>query len=561
MSRKLFLKPVVIFSVLFMIFSCVKQEYDLDNLNTEITIAGDGITIPLGNTLPVKSSDLLKQVDSSLVCILDDGTLAITISDSTSLGEYLPDISSMISFPYIGAENSFDVPFIVLPEETSIDISSQEFKITVIDASQVRPEIVAIDHVIFNDVYFVLDYSFLNIPETGATIDFDANLQIEMPSLILLDQNDSRVNGNIVTLTAPYKNGRFDIDPVRIEGLSLAEYDFSSGTDLTEEIKISGKINVSGEITDPSVLGTSITNEIIIEISKINVSSISGKIDYRTDPIVNKINLDNLPEFLKNDDICLDLYNPYILIDAQTNIGIPMQADVVINSAIDASIEFPVSSSCYDFVSEKYWLGRNTGNISKEFTFVEIDDLGSILKPIPDVLDITINAQTIKEEEAIFETAASYDMDVKYQVVLPFAFGSDFSFVYKDSIAISEEFSDALKATAIRLGGKFINGFPLQLDLEVSLIDQDNNTIELDVPAYQKISSCNPDGTPSESELQLDIKLKDSKYQGTIKAIGFKVSATPEEAVGVALTEDAYLQLFLTAIFPEGITLDLENYK
>lgn len=560
MSRKLFLKSAVVFPVLFMIISCVKQEYDLNNLNTEITIAGDGITVPLGNTLPVKSSDLLKNVDSSLVAILDDGTMALTISDSTSLGEYLPDISSMISFPDISAETSFDVPFIVLPDEISIDIS-QKFEITVIDASQVRPEIVAIDHVIFNDVYFVLDYSFLNIPETGAAIDFDANLQVEMPSIILLDQNDPRVNGNIVTLNAPYKNGRFDVDPVRIEGFSLAEYDFSSGTDLTKEIVISGKINVSGEITDPSVLGTSITNEMIIEISKINVSNISGNIDYRTDPIAKKINLDNLPEFLKNDDICLDLYNPYILIDAQTNIGIPMQADVVINDAIDASIEFPVSSSCYDFVSEKYWLGINTGDIPKDFTFVEIENLSSILKPIPDELNIILNANTIKEEEAIFETAASYDMDVKYQVVLPFAFGSDFSFVYKDSIAISKDISDALKATAIRLGGKFINGFPLQLDLEVSLIDQDNNTIELEVPAYQRISSCNPDGTPSESELQLDIKLKDSKYQGTIKAIGFKVSATPEEAVGVALTEDAYLQLFLTAIFPEGITLDLENYK
>ena len=69
-----------------MIISCVKQEYDLNNLNTEITIAGDGITVPLGNTLPVKSSDLLKNVDSSLVAILDDGTMALTISDSTSLG-------------------------------------------------------------------------------------------------------------------------------------------------------------------------------------------------------------------------------------------------------------------------------------------------------------------------------------------------------------------------------------------------------------------------------------------------------------------------------------------
>ncbi|MGM9776503.1 MAG: hypothetical protein ACI3ZG_07055 [Candidatus Coprenecus sp.] len=560
MSRKLFLKSVVIFSVLFMIYSCVKQEFDPENLNTEITIAGDGITIPLGNTLPVKSSDLLKKLDSSLVCILDDGTLALTISDSTSLGEYLPDISSMISFPDIGAETSFDVPFIVLPEEISIDIS-QKFEITVIVASQVRPEIVAIDHVIFNDVYFVLDYSLLNIPETGAAIDFDANLQVEMPSIILLDQNDSRVNGNIVTLTAPYKNGRFDVDPIRIEGFSLAEYDFSSGTDLTKEIVISGKINVSGEITDPSVLGTPITNKMNIGIENISISNISGKIDYKTDPISKKINLDNLPEFLKNDDICLDLYNPYILIDATTNIGIPMQADVVINGAIDASIEFPVSSSCHDFVSEKYWLGINTGDIPKDFTFVEIENLSSILKPIPDELNIILNANTIKEEKAFFETAASYDMDVKYQVVLPFAFGNDFSFVYKDSIAISKDISDALKATALQLGGKFINGFPLQFDLEVCLIDQDNNSIELEKPAFQRISSCNPDGTPSESKLNLDIKLKDNKYSGTIKAIGFKVSATPEDAVGVSLNKDAYLQIFLTATFPEGITLDLENYK
>ena len=61
--------------------------------------------------------------------------------------------------------------------------------------------------------------------------------------------------------------------------------------------------------------------------------------------------------------------------------------------------------------------------------------------------------------------------------------------------------------------------------------------------------------------MNLDIKLKDNKYSGTIKAIGFKVSATPEDAVGISLDKDAYMQIFLTATFPEGITLDLENLK
>ena len=45
--------------------SCVQNKYDLDNLNTEVTIAQDGFAMPLGSTKQIKAKDLLKKFDEA----------------------------------------------------------------------------------------------------------------------------------------------------------------------------------------------------------------------------------------------------------------------------------------------------------------------------------------------------------------------------------------------------------------------------------------------------------------------------------------------------------------
>ena len=43
--------------------SCVNKDYDIDKLDTEITLASEGLELPLGKTAPITIKDLLKDMD------------------------------------------------------------------------------------------------------------------------------------------------------------------------------------------------------------------------------------------------------------------------------------------------------------------------------------------------------------------------------------------------------------------------------------------------------------------------------------------------------------------
>ena len=53
--------------------SCVRNEYDMNNLNTEVTIAQKGLALPLGSTKQIKISELLSQSGDNIISADENG--------------------------------------------------------------------------------------------------------------------------------------------------------------------------------------------------------------------------------------------------------------------------------------------------------------------------------------------------------------------------------------------------------------------------------------------------------------------------------------------------------
>ena len=87
------------------LFSCAKKEYDLNNLNTEVTIAQEGLALPLGSTKQIKVKDLLKKAGDDFISSSEDG-LEISIADTMELGNNLPNFSEMLKFDDINVNQS-----------------------------------------------------------------------------------------------------------------------------------------------------------------------------------------------------------------------------------------------------------------------------------------------------------------------------------------------------------------------------------------------------------------------------------------------------------------------
>lgn len=90
--------------------SCVRNEFDIANLNTEVTIAENGLAVPLGSTKKIRVSELLSQSGADIISI-DEGGLSLCISDTMDLSEQFPDFGNMFQLDGLdmSQESSFEV--------------------------------------------------------------------------------------------------------------------------------------------------------------------------------------------------------------------------------------------------------------------------------------------------------------------------------------------------------------------------------------------------------------------------------------------------------------------
>lgn len=107
------------------LFSCAKKEYDLDNLNKEVTIAQSGLALPIGSTKQITVKDLLKDVETDVLTQFNGG-YAIKFEDKMDLGENLPDFQDMIKINDIKFGNSFDFAIDGIDSD-ALSINGQEF--------------------------------------------------------------------------------------------------------------------------------------------------------------------------------------------------------------------------------------------------------------------------------------------------------------------------------------------------------------------------------------------------------------------------------------------------
>lgn len=115
---------MILFAVSFS--SCVNEEYDVEDINTEITVGSEGVSIPLGSTRQLTLKNMLSGMDQDMLNVLEGGAYALRIQDTLKLGESLPDLESMLAIPDIevGYSASFSLSGI---DDESMSIEEQEF--------------------------------------------------------------------------------------------------------------------------------------------------------------------------------------------------------------------------------------------------------------------------------------------------------------------------------------------------------------------------------------------------------------------------------------------------
>ena len=453
----------------------------------------------------------------------------------------------------------------------------KEFEVSMMSVDALPEQLVSIDRVEFDDVYFTMSLDASKLPDLGSTT-LGLDFQVNLPDMIVMDsQNVSE--DNVLTITGQLgEDGKVTVDPVKIVALDLSKIDFENLADLKETISITGKVVLDNIALDiEKWLGQTLEVGVDAGIRDIAISKVTGKVDLHVDPISTSVDLSSVSDLLNQGNLEITgvenlLSRLSLSADIETNVGVPMGAKMIITPYSDGSpvadsvweteLTLNHSQSAAEVMHTRYWISSlsEAADIYRPEGYTHIQlPLQQYLRDIPDSLNISIEAGTDPDKLCVIEPTQQYIVKAGYSAHIPFEFGDGASVTYRDTIPdLPEVVGQLLAMGDLVLTGSITNALPFEIDMKVNLLDSDGNKVPLDENASsQKIKGCGPAGEPVVTELYLGIQKKDGAEFKDVSAIEveFKLATIG----GVPLSDNCFVQASLQALIPNGVNVDVNE--
>lgn len=566
--------------------SCVDNKYDLDkDIDMTINVGGEYLTIPAGSTdttflskiIEVEEGDILQPDATTRVYHLtkkDDINVEPTTVKEVTVGATTTDLESIEIVNNTGV--SFSEP------EVSADITtSGDFEATANDIDEALKELGSLRAKTPVDLNLTIDFNI-----SGGNLTFNqvkANkLKLVFPDYIVFKEDEGiQDNELILDEEVLSVNGSSYTRTLKVEGYKFSDAAGSGMKPNAEgSLTIEGNISMEGDVVTSGISGTgtlALVPKAVLE--EMTVNSVTGVIQPKIEAETTKIELNDLPDFLKDEDTRLDITNPVILLKADN----PLETDVEIDAVLtpkknNVNIEGHEVKIGTGYGQNKVALipGTNiialsrTGKCSIEGVTenIKVEDINNLLETIPD--DIDVNLQPIVRNENYYnaELGKEYDLPASYEVDVPLSFKQGLNIVYNDSVQdLNKDLNDldkvSLKNAKIMLSVD--NAIPLKLQLKaenVQIKDVYGNeltavkkTMEED---KQYVTESTDGEKPATSELVLSLTSDDTAFLSKIDRICFKITAVPGSATGVPLKDTQWLKVTSVKLsVPGGVNVDL----
>ena len=558
--------------------SCIDSSYDLNkDIDMTISAGGEHLAIPVGYTekitldkiIELDEGDDLQIVDGEYHLLKKDnidetntsvGT--VTVAESENIIDAIP-LTYSVSTP--GAT-------IVIPKEQS------EGKINA-EARGVDKAVIEIGS-LAADMPTTLTLKF----ELGGGISIERvdikTMTITFPDFIQFE-NENGLNGRTLTMTdVQIKPSGFTKE------LKINKYAFGStygeGNRVEEEnedriLKIENqKITIEMQdiyVNNPQGSGSlSITPT--VTLSEMAVSEVYGTIQPDIDVKPTEVELNNLPDFLQDDEIRLDITNPVFSFNANNPLNTDVEMDGVLTGYKDgkvtktvkigsgnggASITLKPSGDKQQTISivrdEKTVVEANA-------TKVVVPNLNDIIETIPDRINVELKPAVKTEQYYTVNLGQDYTLNSAYDIDIPLSFGSNLKIVYEetlDNFDLDLEDVDIEKAV---LSINAVNTIPLAMEIKnenVSALDANGNVIkDIDVTVEGTITESKDGKTEVSSALNVNLNETAEGAISKLDGLKLKITAVPGQATDVQLLSTQWMQLKdMKLKIPNGIKVDL----
>lgn len=570
------LKLLTLPIALYLLSSCIDDKYDLGEVDMTIQIGGNSLAFPLLNKDQIRVDILMSSFEmEDLIESSEDGSYALSMTDNLDFAKSLPDFRESINFKGSLVDYTKTIPLSKAPISTQKRLASSpisyklDHKIPA-DIGIDTKDIISLKVVEIENAFFKLEFDLEALANASMT------MKIEFPKIYVFKEGQENLTDNIYEdKNATFEDGKYEMPILELKSLDFSDKIFNQGgdNDFKDTILLSCNLNI--DIPTSGVLPSSPSLILTASATEFSLVSAVGRADLEIGKTRQTLVLDEVPEFLRSEGTVLDLLNPHLLFELNSNAGFPVNGTlkIVPYITVDGKKEevtdaiqvvpfnLPKSMNPKVTLNVKYWIAKNDENMPKgeDYEFILSENLPKMFKRLPDSIIVFMDGDLDVNQDHIIDVNANYVANGKYELKIPFSFGSEFQIALADTIDIPSVISDLLDDRGLELFGEIENSIPLELELKMSALDENDNKIEL-ATTKNTIKSASSTGDSVKSPIEISLKReKASESKITRLIMSFKTTSPNTSEDGALIEGHDFIIADIKVRIPDGITVDLND--
>lgn len=546
--------------------SCVDNEYDLSkDLDMTMTVGGENLTIPASNTKNITLEKIFDLDEGSTVKADANGNYALSQTGEGS------DTRVSIEDITINADE-----IALQPASTELNfsqLSNGTLKATVDDKTSFsidkRNVTTDVTELYSSDVIMPASLN-MNIAGSNALV-LKKGFKVEFPSYLTVRTTDNRVVIKENVLTFAQDINVSQASPLNIR-LNITRIDFESMGEgkglvapghlvIADDIKISGTSTTTGGSAIQMIMNTA------FKIDEIQLTQVTAQVDPEINVSIDPITINNLPDFLKDEKVKIDMTDPKIYLTVSNTSPVEINFNGVLKSYKGGKLlaSVPVGQSPNlitipgnhnDYI---ICLHRLNENVEGANASVTVENLNDLIETIPDEIRMDNIETKATNKKCTIDLGSTYNVKTDYEINAPLEFNEGTNIVYSDIINDWNKDIKDLSVKELVVSMEATNTIPLTMDMTVNAIDKDGKTLnEISTTVSSKIAAGISDkgvATP----LEITLKATDANVFKQLDGLSYEVAATSSaETSGKILNKNQYLRLDKMVIKVKGgVTVDL----
>lgn len=554
--------------------SCLKvdETYDLDkDFDMTITVGGD-LTVPGSSTEKIVLSDLLDLEDNSVIKVNNSAGDYYLVQDgeTSNTDVKVPGVDIDMTDGFSKVKQTFNIP----GGTGSDNPKDVEFKDNIavnVNENGITSDIKSISNAETScrNTYLVFSKNTNQIKavlENGYTIEFPNYITVKS------ENADWTAEGNILKLTKAegmeISNNtkiKFQIVNVKFDQ-SEAVFTNNENEKDNNSVHFGGNISLDGNVKASAMTnaGGNITLSANVEAENMVIESATAVVDPEVDIKIDPIRIDDIPDFLAEEDVILDLTDPRIYITVTNPSPVAVNMDAALKSykegnkkgeAYLQNVNIPKECENYVIcVNQK----REEWDTTEKIMYKKVEGLSDLIKNIPDRIEITDVETSVVQEEVTIDLNKNYTIVTDYKVDTPLMFGPETKITYTEAIDGWDADLEDMEFDRVEASMNVINEIPLGVRMTAKAIDVNGNVLEnvkVDMDVEIKAGEI---GAPTTQNVKFTLTTDDGKIAG-LDGIEISVVASVDNSVSdVTLNENQTMQFTEIKLkLIGGITMDL----